>query len=145
MKLTLWEKYGVCVMFVLLSAFTYFAVGNGWNASGDFVWFFPLHWIRVTPFSAFVDPLLDPLRTEQWWQWAEMCFTVSVWMMVFFLLRGLRASLRETEYGSMWIAVVIFVCIVLIMLDLVLAPTFEQLAIWWMNWPGRGGPRAPGG
>jgi len=145
MRLTLKEKYGMWIFFVLLGYITWYGITNGLHRTEGFALLFPVNWLKVLfPFDS-IDAAIASYRNMQWWLWVEIFITVAVWMLFFFVVRGVRIYLRNMEGISMWISAALCVLVVMLFIVLILRPIFWQMAIWWKDWPGMQPAAYPGG
>ena len=73
----------------------------------------------------------------------DISISLFVWVFLFFLVRGAYYICLGLEGPSMWFVFALFVGIGLFFIYLVLRPAFDQMDVWWGNWPGMGVPDFP--
>lgn len=135
MRESFFERYGSWLAIGLVTLFVWQLVSGGLQESEAFRFFFPLHWIEALPFAPAIHTFLDPFRSASWWMWVEIAVTVFTWMLIYLIGRGIHSAIRSMEGLSMWVAFVLCIVVAIAFVLIILAPAFDQLAIWRSAWP----------
>ena len=143
MKASPWERYGSWIQFLIVLAAALWFVTSELHLSPLFQPFFPLYWLSLTFFAGPLENFMLAFDATSWWIWFEILSTVVGWILVYFMLRGMRYKISSMEGPSMWVMFGIFILFAVLFCMFLLKPAFTQIAIWWTAWPTATSPRLP--
>lgn len=135
MKPSFLERYGFHIAVALISLFAWRLISTDLHLSPELQLLFPLHWLTYTPLSNVTATLTASFSSTPWWMWVEIGATVFGWMVVYYTLRGIFYKVLSMEGPSMWVAFFIFILIAFVFFAVIVAPAFDQIAVWWKAWP----------
>ena len=144
MHLTFWERFGGKILFVLFALIAWRMVDLGLDLLVPTAYLFPITWVQFLPFQEVITSYLGPLQQEPWWMWVQIGITIFLWLIIFFCIRGAYYNISSADTPSLW--VLLFSCLAMgfLFFYLLVAPAFDQMDIWWEDWPGVHQPQTAG-
>ncbi len=140
---TFLERYGSFIALGLVTLFAWRMIVAGLHESMEFGLLFPYRWLELSPAGPFTQSLIAPYEHADWWVAVDVAFTVVVWLMIYYIIRGIFYHVTTMEGPSMWFAFAFCIVLALAGLAFLLSPAFDQINIWWKAWPGAQQPLYP--
>lgn len=133
---TFLERYGSWIALGLVTLFAWRMIAADLHESMEFGLLFPYWWIEFSPAGPFVQSLVAPYQHAEWWILVDTAITVLIWMMIYYLIRGVFYYVTTMEGPSMWVTFAFCIGLAIAGFAFLLWPAFDQINTWWAAWPG---------
>ncbi len=133
----------IAIAAILLISLIY--ILGGLHHDPFFGYLYPVSWLIIFPKGYAIASFINSFAVNDWWMLVEIGLTFFIWLVIFFLIRGVYYYMTSVGDMSTWKVFVICIGIGIIFFVLLLIPVYRQIDVWWEAWPEIREPKVAGG